>query len=356
MPDGLTLNKITAQRGISIGEAATPRRRSRLDAELRPGSDDLPDRLQDQEGAARPDEAGPAVLLPDAGGKGQPRLRRARCGAARRHVPQRRAALGRVDEAVPGDHPVPGDLGRPLDGDGRPPRARRGAAHRLHHADGRRVPPLDDPDEPEEVVHGELHRPGRVRHHRGRVRQVLRHHDRPPVRRGLRHRRRDHLGQRLPDGGGRDGVHQHAVRRDAVGSRPQRRLRAADRVPLGAVRREPAYRQRPLAADVAASTIRTTTCCSSATCDMRSGRTTRSSTRRSAPSSNTARRTATRTRRAMPSCGTGGSTRITTAPTCCRSRNTASRSTTTTSPLPGTASSRRTTCTRPRSSSRSAGR
>ena len=126
MPDGLTLNKITAQRGISIGEAAAPRRRSRLDAELRPGSDDLPDRLQDQEGAARPDEAGPAVLLPDAGRKGQPRLRRARRGTARRHVPQRRAALGRVDEAVPGDHPVPGDLGRALDGDGRrvSPRAR----------------------------------------------------------------------------------------------------------------------------------------------------------------------------------------------------------------------------------------
>ena len=182
MTAGLTLNKITAQKGISIARSRKPRRRSRLDAELRPGGDDLPDRLQDLEGAARSDEAGAALLLPDAGRKGQPRLRRARRGAARRHVPQCRAALGRVDEAVPGDHPVPGNLGGALDGDGRPAGAGRGTAHRLHHADGRRVPPLDDPDEPEEVVHGELYRPGRVRHHRGRVRQVLRHHDRPPVR------------------------------------------------------------------------------------------------------------------------------------------------------------------------------
>ena len=63
-----------------------------------------------------------------------------------------------------------------------PAGAGRGSAHRVHHADGRRVPPLDDPDEPQEVVHGELHRPGGLRHHRGGVRQVLRHHDRPPVR------------------------------------------------------------------------------------------------------------------------------------------------------------------------------
>ena len=89
---------------------------------------------------------------------------------------------------------------------------------------------------------------------------------------------------------------------------------------------------------------------------MRSGRTTRSSMPRSARSSNTARPTATRTRNPTRSCGIAGSTRITIAPTCCRSRNTASRSITTTSPRPGTASSRRTTSTRPRSSSRSAGR
>ena len=128
-------------------------------------------------------------------------------------------------------------------------RARRGTAHRLHHADGRRVPPLHDPDEPEEVVHGELYRPGRVRYHRSSVRQVLRDHDRSPVRRRLHHRRRDDRRLHVSDGRGRDGVHQHAVRRDAVGSRAQRRLRAADGVPVGAVGREPPHRQRPLAAD-----------------------------------------------------------------------------------------------------------
>jgi propane monooxygenase large subunit len=50
--------------------------------------------------------------------------------------------------------------------------------------------------------------------------------------------------------GCRNRVHQHAVRRDAVGSRAQRRLCVADGVPVGAVRRKPAYRQRPFAADV----------------------------------------------------------------------------------------------------------
>ena len=81
MTASLTLNKITAQKGISVGEAANRSRRSGLDAELRSGGDDLPDGLQDLEGAARPDEAGAAFLLPDAGREGQSRLRRARCGA-----------------------------------------------------------------------------------------------------------------------------------------------------------------------------------------------------------------------------------------------------------------------------------
>src|SRR6267154_1279799 len=97
-----------------------------LDAKLRAGGDDLSDRLQDLEDAARPDETGAALVFPDAGGKRQPRLRRAGCGVARRHVPQRRAPLGRVDEAVPGDHPVPGTLGGALDGDGRSAGAGRG--------------------------------------------------------------------------------------------------------------------------------------------------------------------------------------------------------------------------------------
>src|ERR1700733_6493530 len=53
------------------------RRRSRLDAELRSGGDDLPDRLQDLAGASRSDETGAALLLSHAGRKGQSRLRRA---------------------------------------------------------------------------------------------------------------------------------------------------------------------------------------------------------------------------------------------------------------------------------------
>ena len=224
-------------------------RRSRMESELRPGGDDLPHRLQDHQGAARPDEAGAALLLPDAGREGQSRLWRARRGAARRHVPQCRAALGRVDEALPRHHPVPGDFGGAVDGDGGAARARRGPAHRLHHADGRRVPPLHDPDESEEVVHGELYRSGRLRHHRRGVRQVLRDHHRAPVRRGLHHRRHDDRRLHVSDGRRRDGVHQHAVRRDAVRGRAQRRLCAADGVPVGPVGREPAHRQRPFAAD-----------------------------------------------------------------------------------------------------------
>ena len=45
--------------------------------------------------------------------------------------------------------------------------------------------------------------------------ELLRRHDRPAVRRGLHHRRRDHRRQHLPDDRRRDRVHQRAVRRDA---------------------------------------------------------------------------------------------------------------------------------------------
>ena len=236
MPEGLSLTKITAQKGISIGEAARRVADLGWDAELRSGSDDLPDGLQDQEGTARPDEAGAAVLLPDAGRKGQPRLRRARRRTSRRHVPQRPAPLGRVDEVVPGDHSLPRDFRCTLHGDGRAAGSGRGTSHRLHDADGRRVPALDDPDEPEEVVYGELYRPGRVRYHGSRFRPLLRDDDRPPVRRGLRHRRRHHLRQHLPDGGCRNRLHQHALRRHAVRGRPQRRLCPSHGLPVGAVR------------------------------------------------------------------------------------------------------------------------
>jgi len=58
-------------------------------------------------------------------------------------------------------------------------------------------------------------------------------------------------------------------------------------------------------------------------------------------SSNTAPPIAIRIKNPMPKCGTGGFSRITTGPTCCRSKNTASRSITTTSTRRGSASPRR---------------
>ena len=92
-------------------------------------------------------------------------------------------------------------------------------------------------------------RPGRLRHHGGRLWQVLRIDHRASVRRGLPDRRRHHRGEHLLDGRGRDGIHEHAVRRDAVGSGAQRRLRPADGVLVGAVRRIASHRQRPLVVD-----------------------------------------------------------------------------------------------------------
>ena len=77
--------------------------------------------------------------------------------------------------------------------------------------------------------------PGGVRYYRGRVRQVLRHHHRPSVRRRLPDRRCHHRRQRLSDGRCRNRVHQYAVRGHAVRSRTQRRLCAADGVPVRTV-------------------------------------------------------------------------------------------------------------------------
>ena len=59
-----------------------------------------------------PAEAGPALLLPDGGREGQPRLRRDGRRDPREHVPPGPGALDGVAEAVPLDHPVPGDLRR----------------------------------------------------------------------------------------------------------------------------------------------------------------------------------------------------------------------------------------------------
>jgi Methane/Phenol/Toluene Hydroxylase len=58
--------------------------------------------------------------------------------------------------------------------------------------------------------------PGRLRHHGRSVRQVLRDHHRPAIRRWVHHRRHDYGGLHVSDGRRRDGFHHHAVRRHAV--------------------------------------------------------------------------------------------------------------------------------------------
>ena len=62
----------------------------------------VPDRLHVREGTQEgPAQAGPALLLPDGGGEGQPRLRRDGRRDPRQHVPPGPAALDGVAEAVP---------------------------------------------------------------------------------------------------------------------------------------------------------------------------------------------------------------------------------------------------------------
>ena len=183
---------------------------------------------------------------------------------------------------------------------------------RARHPDDRRGSSLDDPDEPQAAVHEPLHRSGRVRHHREGVRELLRRHDRPPVRRGVHHRRRDHRRQRLPDDRRRDGVHERPLRRDAGRGRGQRRLPAADRVPLGAVRRVAATSPTATRSSSWRSPTSATASCSSATCATRGGTTTRSWTPRSARSSSTAPRTAARTASPTRRPGAAGSTTTTT--------------------------------------------
>src|SRR5260370_12651821 len=72
------------------------------------------DGLHLQEGAEeRPAQAGPAVLLPDAGGEGPPRLRRPGRCHPRQHVPPGARALAGMAEAAPFDHPAPRHLAGP---------------------------------------------------------------------------------------------------------------------------------------------------------------------------------------------------------------------------------------------------
>ena len=182
MSASLTLNKITAQKGITIAEAA-----SRV-ADLGWTPSYVQEAMTfptDYKISKTPRDPMRQVLRSyfpmqeEKDNRVYGALDAALRGDMFRNV---RAALGRVDEAVFGDHPVPGNLGGAFDGDGRSAGARRGTAHRVYHADGRRAPALDDSDEPEEMVHGKLYRSRRVRYYRSCVRQMLRHHHRPSVR------------------------------------------------------------------------------------------------------------------------------------------------------------------------------
>ena len=218
-----------------------------LGPDLRGAGRQVPDRLHVREGSEEGSaQAGPALVLPDGGGEGQPRLRRDGRRHPRQHVPPGPGALDGVAEALPLDHPVPRDLRRAGDAAGHQRGPEPRGPQRPGHPDDRRGPSLDDPDEPQAAVHEPLHRPGRVRHHREGVLELLRGDDRPAVRRGVHHRRRHHGGQRLPDDRRGDRVHQRALRRDARRGGGQRRLPAADGLPLGAVRRVAPHLQRLL--------------------------------------------------------------------------------------------------------------
>ena len=90
-----------------------------LGADVRGAGRQVPDRLHVREGPEEgPAQAGPALLLPDGGGEGQPRLRRDGRRHPRQHVPPGPGALDGVAEALPLHHPVPGDLRRPRDAAG----------------------------------------------------------------------------------------------------------------------------------------------------------------------------------------------------------------------------------------------
>ena len=202
-------------------------------------------RLHLPEGAEEgPAQADPPLVLPDGGGEGQPRLRRRGRRDPRQHVPPGAGALAGMAEAVPVDHPAARDLRGPLDADAVPHGSEPGTAQRPGDPDDRRGPALDDPAEPQAPVHEQLHRPGRLQQQPAELPQRLLRHHRPAVRRGVHHRGRHHRGQHLPHHRRGDRVHEHAVRGHAGRGGRQRRLPAADGVPLGAVRRVPAHLQR----------------------------------------------------------------------------------------------------------------
>ena len=99
----------------------------------------LRNRLHVPEGEEEgPAQAGPAFLLPDAGGERPPRVRRGGRRDPRQHVPAGAGALAGMAEAVPVDHPVAGDLRGARHAAAVPDRPEPGAAQRPGHPDDRR--------------------------------------------------------------------------------------------------------------------------------------------------------------------------------------------------------------------------
>ena len=94
MAVGLTLNKITAQKGINVGEAA----RRITDLGWQPSyvqeAMTFPTDYKIGKAPRDPMKQVPRSYFPMQEVKGQPRLRRAGRCPARRHVPQHPAALG----------------------------------------------------------------------------------------------------------------------------------------------------------------------------------------------------------------------------------------------------------------------
>ncbi len=86
MAASLTLNKITAQKGITIAEAANRVADLGWTPSYVQEAMTFPTDYKISKTPRDPMKTGPAVLLPDAGREGQPRLWRARRRAARRHV------------------------------------------------------------------------------------------------------------------------------------------------------------------------------------------------------------------------------------------------------------------------------
>src|SRR6218665_33967 len=257
MSDGLTLNKITSQRGISIGEAA--RRIADLGWKLSYVQEAMtfPTDYKISKAPRDPMKQVLRSYFPmqkEKDNRVYGALDAALRGDMFRNVEPRWIEWRKLFLAIipfpQTSPPPPRRLGSRPDGDARRARARRRTADRLHDADGRRVPALDDSDESEEMVHGKLYRPGRVRYYRGGIWQMLRHHHWAPVRRRISHRRCGDRSQRVSAGGRRNGIHQYAVCRDAGGSGTQWRLCVADGIFIGAVRRKLAHRQWPFARDV----------------------------------------------------------------------------------------------------------